>query len=520
MRQVRRLVIRYIAMSWSALSYKKDVLASVVVFLVSLPLCMGIAIAAGLPASAGILSGVIGGLVVGMLTSVPLQVSGPAAGLILVVSQAIPQLGIAGLGLAVVLAGGVQILMGLLGLAVWFRAISPAVIQGGLSGLGLLIAAGQFHVMLDLAPSASGLENLAAIPASLMITLSSLRGHLSTSHHLAALVGLVTIAVAIGWSALPRNRRILPAPLMALAAGVLVAAIGGFNIRTIALPANLLDGLQLPDVFVWQQLLGSAALWNVVIGIAFVSVIETVLTMFALENRKPDLLPDYDRELQAQGIGNITAGLLGLFPVAGVIIRSAANIDAGATSRASTMLHGVWMLVAVLLLPGLLKLVPVSALAALLVFTGLRLMNLNSLKLIARHGQLEVVIFFVTFLTTIGLGLMRGVLVGVVLTFLKLVYQHTHLIIREEVEPDTHHIYLEGSASFLRLPRLIKALTAIDPNSGQQVILHVHGLQHLDATSIEYLMTWENRFVKAGGKLIVARDAQRAHLFQPIQAQD
>src|SRR5262245_16024004 len=181
-----------------ALAWKDDVLASVVVFLVALPLCMGIAIASGLPPAAGIVTGIIGGLIVGVLSGSPLQVSGPAAGLSVLVWELVREHSPGTLGLIVLLAGAIQLAAGLLQLGQWFRAVSPAVIGGMLAGIGVLIFASQFHVMVDDAPKGGGLENLLAIPEAIWKGVAPPDG---SSHHLAASVGLLTIVALVTWKA-------------------------------------------------------------------------------------------------------------------------------------------------------------------------------------------------------------------------------------------------------------------------------------------------------------------------------
>jgi len=204
-----------------------DFMASIVVFLVALPLCMGIAIASGAPPALGLITGVVGGLVVGAIAGSPLQVSGPAAGLTVLVWEMINQHGIGMLGAIVLLAGLIQIGMGALKAGPWFRAISPAVIQGMLAGIGVLIIGSQIHVMVDDAPKGSGLTNLLSIPEAIWKGLTPMDG---SSHHLAAIIGVITMAIIFSWSYAPKKLKIVPAPL--------VAVRKGSNISSVALPAQ------------------------------------------------------------------------------------------------------------------------------------------------------------------------------------------------------------------------------------------------------------------------------------------
>ncbi|HEY8459964.1 MAG TPA: SulP family inorganic anion transporter, partial [Blastocatellia bacterium] len=194
-------------------AFIKDFLASIVVFLVALPLSMGIAIASGAPPALGLITGIIGGVVVGIIAGSPLLVSGPAAGLSVLVWDVINQHGISMLGPILLLAGVLQAVMGISRLGQWFRAISPAVIQGMLAGIGVLIIGSQFHVMVDDGPKGTGLQNLLSIPSAIYKGLVPLDG---SSHHLAAFIGILTIAIILAWSYVPKKLRIIPAPLVAV----------------------------------------------------------------------------------------------------------------------------------------------------------------------------------------------------------------------------------------------------------------------------------------------------------------
>lgn len=201
----------------------KDLLASVVVFLVALPLCMGISIASGMPPTAGIITGIIGGIVVGLIAGSPLQVSGPAAGLSVLVLQLVqnPQIGFELIGVVVLFAGLLQLTAGILKLGQWFRAVSPAVIHGMLAGIGILILVAQFHVMLDGKPLGTGLQNLAGIPGALMDAIS-----VGDSRLTAGEIGLLTIASIFAWGSLaPKSWRVVPAPLVGVVVGIVAAAV-------------------------------------------------------------------------------------------------------------------------------------------------------------------------------------------------------------------------------------------------------------------------------------------------------
>ena len=218
--------------------YSNDFLASIVVFLVALPLCMGIAVASGAPVSAGLITGILGGIVVGILGGAPLQVSGPAAGLAVIVWELIHKHGFEAIGAIILVGGLIQIIAGLAKLGGWFRAVSPAVIHGMLAGIGVLILVGQFHIMLDDAPKGSGIKNILAIPDAVMKGIMPLDG---SSHHLAALIGIMTIVSMVLWNNYrPKKLKALPGPLIGVVVGSLVAAALQMKVSFVQVPENFL----------------------------------------------------------------------------------------------------------------------------------------------------------------------------------------------------------------------------------------------------------------------------------------
>jgi xanthine/uracil/vitamin C permease (AzgA family) len=334
---------------------RTDALASVVVFLVALPLCMGVAIASGAPPAAGLITGVVGGLVVGTLAGSPLQVSGPAAGLSVIVWELLREHGAAGLGVIVLLAGLMQLAAGAMRLGQWFRAVSPAVIHGMLAGIGVLIAASQFHVMVDDGPKGSGIDNLLSIPAAVLRGIAPPSG---TAHHIAATIGLATIAWTVLWARVaPRRLRAIPAPLVAVAAATAIAAALALPVRYVDVPENLWDAVRLPTADALRSAV-SVSVMGAAAALAAVASAETLLCAAAVDQKHTGPRTDYDRELVAQGVGNAVCGVLGALPLTGVIVRSSANVDAGARTRLSAVLHGAWILAFVVLLPGVLERIP------------------------------------------------------------------------------------------------------------------------------------------------------------------
>ncbi len=477
----------------------RDFLASIVVFLVALPLCMGIAIASGAPPALGLITGIVGGLVVGSIAGSPLQVSGPAAGMAVLVFQLVSEQGLIMLGVVGLIAGALQFAAGALKMGQWFRAISPSVIHGMLAGIGVLIFVSQFHVMLDQAPRSNGLENIAAIPEA-VIKVFPVDGSV---HHLAAMAGIVTILAIVLWNQFrPKNLALLPGPLLGVIVGTALAIIFALPITLVELPTTLAGGLNVPT----QEALGrfmEPDILTLGVVFAFVASAETLLCATAVDKMHIGTRTNYDKELRAQGVGNIICGGLGALPMTGVIVRSAANVEAGATTRISAILHGAWLLLAIVAFPFVLNEIPTSVLAAILVYTGYKLVNVAQIRKIAEFGKQELAIYFVTLIGVVAIDLLTGVILGFVLATLKLVYTFSHLEIRREHDGAANRIdlWMTGSATFFSIPQLGKTLER-SPR-GSEVHIHVEKLDYIDHACLEMLSSWEKLHQSTGGTLVV-----------------
>lgn len=486
---------------------RSDIPASLVVFAVALPLCVAIAKACGVPTAAGIVTAVIGGVVVGLLGGGPLQVSGPTAGLIVILLGVGDRLGLASLGVVVFLAGLMQIAAGSLRLGQWFRAMSPAVILGMLAGIGVVLFAQQFHVAVDDIPSRSPLMNLIDIPHAV---LDIFMDHGHPGHLPAALVGLLTLALLLLWKPLgPKRLKAVPAVLVAVVAATAAASLLGLPVQRVEFD-SLASGINLFDFTTLPGLLGDSVVWRLAVTVAIVASAETLLTAAAVDQMHTGPRTRYDRELTAQGVGNSLCGLLGALPMAGVIVRSSANVQAGAKSRWAAVLHGVWMLAFVLLLPGLLRQIPTAALAATLVLTGLKLIQFRAVRELWGESRGEGAICIAVALAVVGVDLLAGVLLGVGLSVVKLIYTFSRLRIRRRGDPASGRVtlVLEGSATFIRLPKLAAALEQVPPG----VTLHVDlkGLSYIDHACLSLLMDWDKRHATTGGRLVLDWETLRA----------
>ena len=472
-----------------------DLLASLVVFLVAVPLCLGIAIACGLPPAAGLISGILGGVLVGSLAGCPLQVTGPAAGLITLSWDISQRFGVEGLGAAILIGGALQAEIGAAGMGGWFRAVSPAIIQGMLSGIGAVILGSQFHVMLDQAPKAGALANYAAIPAALAGLLGDAA---APGPRQAAILGALTIATVMAWAKLARGRlALIPGTLLGALAATALARAAGFEVRFVPVPDDFFGSL-VP--------LGSSALakfaqpgvWIAGLTVAFVASAETLLTAAAVDRMSPGSRTKYDKEVIAQGVGNLASGFLGGLPLTGVIVRSAANVQAGARTRLSAVLHGVWILLFVAILPGALKLIPISCLAAILVFTGVKLLNPAAAASLYRRGPWEFAEFCATAGVIVAKDLLTGIIAGFLVALARIVWTFSRLDIETRKGADgAWEVELHGAGHFLLLPKLGRALESIPDDEPARV--DASGLLYADHAVLELLDGWR-KTREAGGK--------------------
>ena len=485
----------------------RELLASVVVFLVALPLCMGIAIASGMPPAKGLITGIIGGLVVGWLAGSPLQVSGPAAGLAVLVFEVVRQHGVAMLGPILLLAGFLQLVAGRLRLGCWFRVTAPAVVYGMLAGIGVLIVLSQVHVMLDGSPKPSGLDNLTGFPAALAQALPTLGGGLGWQ---AGLLGLSTIVVMWLWDKWrPQSLRFVPGALLGVGLATVASLALALPVKRVEVPANLaeaIDWLQPSDLLN----LADPSVLIAAFAVAFIASAETLLSAAAVDRMHSGQRSDFDRELSAQGVGNMLCGLLGALPMTGVIVRSSANVQAGATTRFSAIFHGMWLLAFVLLLSSVLQSIPVASLAGVLVYTGMKLVDLKAFRGLGRYGRMPMLTYAATALAIIFTDLLTGVLIGFGLTLAKLAWKASRLKISliEMPREGEMELRLTGAATFLKVPALTQVLATIP--AGATVHVPLSNLSYIDHSCLELLEEWGRANAAKGSKLIIeARGLKR-----------
>ncbi|MFF4349694.1 SulP family inorganic anion transporter [Streptomyces sp. NPDC001530] len=468
---------------------RQDFAASIVVFLVALPLCVGVAVASGVPAELGLVTGIVGGLVTGLMRGSSLQVSGPAAGLTVLVFEAVREYGLAVLGVVVLATGVLQLLMGALKLGRYFRAISVAVVEGMLAGIGLVLIAGQLYSMAGLKAPASGLDKLAGLPGALVDAAGSTEALASLG------LGAGTVAVLVLWQRLPRRVRTVPAALGAVVLATLATPVFGLPVATVEV-RGLLGSLQPPPLDAFGELV-SVGVLGTILAFTLIASAESLFSAAAVDRLHDGPRTAYDKELMAQGAGNTVCGLLGALPMTAVIVRSAANVQAGARTKASRVLHGVWLLLFAALLPAALGVIPLPALAGILVHAGWKLIPLREIASLWREHRGEALILVVTAVSIVAVSMFEGVLIGLALAVAKTAWEASHVrldVIDKGAGPV--QAYLSGNATFLRLPKILDSLEALPQD--RPVELDLSGLHHLDHACRTALENWSARHSATG----------------------
>lgn len=461
-----------------------DLAASFVVFLVAVPLSLGIAIASGAPLISGIIAAAVGGIVAGATGGSVVQVSGPTAGLTIIVFGLVQAYGWQVTCLITALAGVVQLGLGAFRTARAALAVSPAVIHGMLAGVGITIALAQLHVVLGGDPQSSALANITELPQQLV-----------NNHTAAVTVGVVTMATMFLWSRLPHVGRFrptrIPAALMAVVGSTALATATGWDVERVALPESLSAAWSGPAFPGIEQIPG------VTVGIftvAMVASVESLLCAIAVDRLHDGRRVRLNRELLGQGAANIASGTLGGLPIAGVIVRGTTNIRAGGRTPLATVLHGAWVLLFVALFAHLVELIPMAALAGLLVFVGVQMVDVAHLRYL--HRQREAPVYVATLAAVVAFGLGIGVVIGVALALALSLRRLTRLSILTEQVHDRWHVVVKGSLTFLGVPRVTQVLRTLPTGSHVDLDLHVDFMDH---AAFESIHTWRLDHERTGG---------------------
>ncbi|SMG00446.1 SulP family inorganic anion transporter [Burkholderia singularis] len=462
-------------LSASFSTFPRDLVAGVVVFLVALPLCLGIANASGVAPFAGLVSGIIAGLIVAILSGSPLSVSGPAAGLVVIVVEGIARLGnFEAFLLAVLLSGVLQIGFGLLKAGRFAAYVPSPVIKGMLAAIGLLL-------IIKQAPFALGLAGDGNAPGHAVFTSSA--------------IAIASLALLAAWDTRAMRRfkfvRVVPAPLIVVLIGIGVTALLGFVApnavppveHRVALPeltsfAALSSVLQTADFGPNFAQLLNPDVWRVAITLAVVGSLETLLSLEAVEQIDPQRRPSQpNRELKAQGVGNFLAGMVGGLPITAVIVRSSVNVNAGGQSRMSAIVHGVLLLVSVFALTGLLNLIPLASLAAILIHTGFKLAKPALFASVAKQGPGAFVPFAVTIAGVLAIDLLAGIALGIACCVLAVAIANLRSPATLAQHDDHYLLTFRKDVSFLGKVRIKQYLAQI-PDRAVVII---------DATRVDYI---------------------------------
>lgn len=489
----------------------RDLTAGLVVFLVALPLCLGVALASGAPLLSGVLSGMIGGILVGIVSGSHTSVSGPAAGLVAVVSAQISGLGsFDAFLLAVVLAGIIQIAMGI-ARAGFIAAFFPSsVIKGLLAAIGVILILKQLPHVVGHDPDPEG--DMSFRQPDSQNTFSELVRLFGGIKLGAAVVGISSLALLVTWDKWKLLKRLpIPAPLLVVVLGVVSSAffkkLGGLWViessHLVQVPvgdslAGFFRFLQRPDFSQWSN----PAIYSAAVTIALVASLETLLNLEAVDQLDPQQRTSpASRELLAQGIGNVAAGLIGGLPVTSVIVRSSVNINAGAKTKLSAIVHGMLLFTSVMLFPTWLNLIPLSCLAAILLITGTKLASPALVKQMWSEGRYQFLPFAATVVAIVLTDLLVGVLIGLAVSVAFILYSNMRrplrLFVEKHLGGDVLHIELANQVSFLNRAALSKALGAV--RRGGHVLLDAQNTDYIDPDVLDLIRDFTDKTGPARG---------------------
>ena len=485
---------------------KHDLPASIVVFLVALPLCLGIALASGAPLFAGLLTGVIGGIVVASFSGSQLSVSGPAAGLTVIVLGAITTLGsYQTFLLAVVIAGVMQLILGLIKAGSVSSYFPSSVIEGMLAAIGLTLILNQLPYVLGLDPSQ---YSFAALTSG------------NTPFGIAAIViGFLSLAILIFW---PKFKKlsVVPAPLVVVAVGIALSYI--FKNSAYAIDAKQM--VAIPEVSGWSEFsalfmmpdftaIQNSQVWVVAGTIAIVASLETLLGIEAVDKiDKLKRTTPSNRELIAQGIGNMTSGMLGGLPMTSVIVRSSANVNSGGKSKMSSIFHGAWLLLSLLFIPGVINMIPLACLAGILLFTGYKLTRIALFKHMYHKGWDQFIPFVATIIAVLLTDLLKGVAIGMMVSIFYLLRTNMRNPYFYKIEQDGSkkdlRINLAEEVSFLNKAAIQTILRKIPKETN--VLIDATNSKYIDPDVIEAIFNFKhNAYTK--GIIVTLKNVQKQY---------
>ncbi|MCX6187737.1 MAG: SulP family inorganic anion transporter [Bacteroidetes bacterium] len=490
--------IKYYRLIW----LKHDLPAGLSVFLVALPLCLGITLASGAPIYAGLLSGIIGGLVVSLVSGSSLAVSGPAAGLTTLVAASIISLGDYKVFLlAVIIAGLFQLTLGLLKLGAIANYFPSSIIKGMLASIGIILISKQIPLALGYDQPdfwTSGFINLFS-PENFLGNIHDFNHHITRGAILITVVSLVILMIL--QQPFAKKLKVIPAPLLVVVISIITNIIftnaaSNFSLKQtqlVNIPSNIFASITFPD---FSKLFSTSEIWKDGLIIGLLATLETLLSIEAVDKLdKANRITPVNRELVAQGIGNMTCGLLGAIPLTAVVVRGAANIDAGGRTKLAAFTHGLFLLLAVLLVPFLLNKIPYASLAAILLVTGYNLTKPRLFKNMFSLGWKQFIPFLITILVILSTDLLIGVCIGLIISVYFIIqnnFKAEYKITKStHLEIETNYIKLNSNVTFLNKVKLRKALDEIPEYS----ILTIDGNEcnFIDYDILEIISEYHNK---------------------------
>ncbi len=505
-------------------NWRSDLLSGFLVFLIALPLCLGISMASGFPPSAGIITAIVGGVLVSRINGSFITINGPAAGLIVVVLSAVQELGegdaMAGYRYAlaaIVVASVLQILMGVFKAGRLSSFFPASVVHGMLAAIGIIIMAKQIHVMLGTTPEKG---------SSLFSTIAQIPHSLLDPNHEIAIIGITGLVILIIWSMVKNPiLKMIPAPLIVVLAGMGLARY--FDLEhehmylflpdahflshheetvgpafLVAISENFMSSFYFPDFSKFATL----EFWEAVVSISLVGSLESLLSAMAVDKLDPyKRHSNLDRDLAAVGVGNLVVGLIGGLPMIAEIVRSSANVNNGAKTQWSNFFHGTFMLLFVVLFPRLIHSIPLAALAALLVYTGFRLASPKEFAKVMGVGKEQLFMFVVTIIGVLATDLLVGVGIGILTKFaihmLRGVRPNNLFKIHFVIEPkdaDSVVVSIVGAAIFSNFMSLKTALANLE--NGKAVIFQLNNAYLIDHTVMEFIHDFQHNYEGQGGQ--------------------
>ncbi|MGR9045132.1 MAG: SulP family inorganic anion transporter [Gammaproteobacteria bacterium] len=523
-------------------NWRNDLLSGFLVFLIALPLCLGIAMASGFPPMAGIISAIIGGLVVSRINGSYVTINGPAAGLIVVIFGAVQSLGqgdaMAGYRYAlaaIVVASILQMLMGVLKAGKLSAFFPSSVVHGMLAAIGIIIIAKQFHTLFGVKPDA---ESLFGTIAEIPHTIWNLNPEV-------ALIGFSGLALMVLWSVI-KNRyvKMIPAPILVVLVGVVLGQYFDLDHShkylflpdapilphheftvgpkfLVAVPENFMDGFYFPDF----SKIATYEFWLAVVSICLVGSLESLLSAAAVDKLDPyKRYSDLNRDLTAVGVGNTLSGLIGGLPMIAEIVRSSANINNNAKTAWANFFHGCFLLIFVALFPRLIHEIPLASLAALLVYTGFRLASPKEFAKTLSIGIDNFSIFLITIISVLATDLLIGVGIGILAKLLihlsrglkvSNLFSIDHVV--HQSDDDTYHIKVSGAAVFSNLISLKSIVTSLPDN--KTIFFDLSNTDLIDHTVMEFIDHFAEDYSRQGGRCeIVGLDEHQGYSAHPLAA--